>query len=124
VVLRLSLEPEIDFSAIHPAALARLLSHPSSQNGTDIHHDTAVIRVPLGHRILVDLDQLAVDQLARNALYVGEFDELLAGHWPALSGNDHLRFLPHNVPRTSCSRSIASNKALKFPLPKLLEPRR
>src|SRR5579883_394638 len=28
----------------------------------------------------------------------------------------------HNVPLISCSRSIASNSALKFPLPKLLEP--
>ena len=30
----------------------------------------------------------------------------------------------YNVPLASCSRSIASNNALKFPLPKLLAPLR
>ena len=30
----------------------------------------------------------------------------------------------HSVPRIACSRSIASNSALKLPLPKLCDPRR
>src|SRR5262249_313464 len=44
-------------------------------------------------------------------------------HAVAVDGTS-LHGKPHSVPRRACSRSIASNSALKFPLPKLREPRR
>src|SRR5438094_5050342 len=37
--------------------------------------------------------------------------------WPR-----QLSYSPHSVPRRACSRSIASNSALKLPLPKLFDP--